>query len=115
MTGCAECQLAWPPTLAVGDIRARLVAVWWYAQSHLLGEAVLDGVAGQFHAVVQLELAQRGLHVIFHSPVADHQRVGDLPGGAPRGHLAEYLGLPLGERRHIRWRLLGHPAVLAEH
>ena len=35
----------------------------------LFGDALLDGPAGELHLVVQLQLAQRVLHVVLHRPV----------------------------------------------
>ncbi len=59
-----------PPPLIPGR---RTAAPRRGLKGRLLGEAVLDGVAGQFDAIVQLQFAQRGLHVVLHGPGADHQ------------------------------------------
>ena len=54
-------------------------------------------VADQLHPVVQLQLAQRVLHVVLHRPVGEEQALGDLLVGHPLGDQAQHLGLALGE------------------
>ena len=85
------------PATQVGDVGlARLV------------EALLDGVAGELHPVVHLQLAQGVLDVVLHGAVRDDQPLGDLLVAHSLGHHLEHLGLPLGELG-----VAGHRAVPA--
>src|SRR4051812_17582242 len=84
------------------------------APSSVAVEPPLDRVAGELHAVVHLELAQRVLHVVLDGPVGDHEPVGDLAVREPLGDHPEHLGLPLGQPglAVVVRRRLGHPLEL---
>lgn len=76
---------------------------------------MLDGVADQFHPVVQLQLAERVLHVVLHRAVREHQPLGDLLVGEPGADHAQDLGLTVSEPRCIGRGAGGEAAELAEH
>jgi ABC-type phosphate transport system substrate-binding protein len=63
---------------------------------------VLDGVPDQFDPVVQVQLAERVLHVVLHGAVGQHEPGGDLLVGHAGGDHAEDLGLAFGQPRRVR-------------
>src|SRR5690606_12064323 len=71
------------------------------AIDRLLVEPLLDRVAPQLDAVVQLQLAQGVLHVVLDGAVGEHQPVGDLASGEPLRDQPEHLGLALGQPRGL--------------
>jgi hypothetical protein len=79
---------------------------------------VLDGVPDQLDPVVQLQLAQRVLHVVLHGAVGQHQPGRDLLVGQAGGDHAEDFRLALGQPGHA---VAGHggpgrqPPELAQH
>jgi hypothetical protein len=79
---------------------------------------VLNGVPDQFDPVVQLQLAERVLHVVLHGPVGQDEPGGDLLVGQAGGDHPEDLGLALGQPRCVTVRPCGRrgqPAELAEY
>ncbi len=59
----------------------------------LARQAVLDGVPDQFHPVMQLQLAERVLHVVLHGAVGQDEPARDLLVGHAGGDHPEDLGL----------------------
>src|ERR1039458_1100564 len=106
-----------PPQLS----GARRVAAQPSGSGCLLGltrQTVLDGVPDQFDPVVQVELAERVLHVVLHGAVGQHEPGGDLLVGPAGGDHAEDLGLAFGQPRRVRavpGGRGGQPPELAEY
>ena len=76
-----------------------------------LDEAAADRVARQLDAVVHAELLEDVRAVALDGLLADHQRVGDLPGAVALGDQLDDLLLARGERL-LAQRLIG-PGALA--
>ena len=71
---------------------------------------MFDRVTRQFDPVADLQLAERGLHVILDGAVTQRQPGGDLLGGQPFRDMAQDLGLPLGQARLRRAGLVAGDA-----
>src|SRR5918998_1427437 len=77
-------------------------------------DAVLEGVADQLLAAVQVELAQDVADVVLDRLLRDEELLTDLAVAVAPGHVLQHLALALGQRLR-RARRLGDAAELAEH